>query len=113
MPRVEIADMRAEFMNGNTSIFSNALYDSLNKCLKNGEQAILFVNRRGYSTFVSCRGCGYVFSCGECDVSMTYHKSENLLKCHYCGRSEPLGDVCPQCGKPYIKYFGIGTQQVE
>lgn len=113
MPRVEIADMRAEFMNGNTSIFSNALYDALNKCLKNGEQAILFVNRRGYSTFVSCRGCGYVFSCGECDVSMTYHKSENLLKCHYCGRSEPLGDVCPQCGKPYIKYFGIGTQQVE
>ena len=113
MPRVEIADMRAEFAGGNTGIFSAPLYDALKTCLDKGEQAILFMNRRGYSTFVSCRGCGYVFKCDNCDVSMTYHKLENVMKCHYCGCVKPIPKVCPECGKPYIKFFGIGTQQVE
>lgn len=113
MPRVEIADMRDEFAAGNTGIFSAPLYDALKTCFDKGEQAILFMNRRGYSTFVSCRGCGYVFKCDNCDVSMTYHKLENTMKCHYCGSVKPIPKVCPECGKPYIKFFGIGTQQVE
>lgn len=113
MPKVQIVDMRSEFMNGNTSIFSAALHLRLAECIAAGEQAILFMNRRGYSTFVSCRGCGYVFKCANCDVSMTYHKPENLLKCHYCGHTQRFPQICPSCGKPYIKCFGVGTQQVE
>lgn len=113
MPAVSIVDMRQEFAEGNNSIFSATLYSSLSACLAAGEQAILFINRRGYSTFVSCRGCGYVVKCQDCDVSMTYHKQEDRLKCHYCGRSMYVPKHCPDCGKPYLKYFGVGTQQVE
>lgn len=113
MPKVDIVDMRSEFLAGNNSIFSGKLHDELEKCLASGEQAILFMNRRGYSTFVSCRGCGYVMKCPNCDVSMTYHKLENVMKCHYCGKEMSIPKVCPQCGKPYLKYFGVGTQQVE
>ncbi len=113
MPEVQIVDMRSEFMNGNTSIFSAALQERLRACVEAGEQAILFINRRGYSTFVSCRGCGYVFKCPNCDVSLTFHKHDSRLKCHYCGYSQKLSELCPSCGKPYIKYFGVGTQQVE
>ncbi len=113
MPKVEIVDMRNEFAAGNTTIFSGPLHEALEGCFDRGEQAILFMNRRGYSTFVSCRGCGYVFKCDNCDVSMTYHKLENTMKCHYCGSVKPIPRVCPECGKPYLKYFGIGTQQVE
>ena len=113
LPEVDIVDMRREFAAGNTGIFSGALYDALGTRLERGEQAILFINRRGYSTFVSCRSCGYVFKCDECDVSMTYHKIDGIMKCHYCGRTKRIPRVCPECGKPYIKFFGIGTQQVE
>ncbi len=113
MPEVVVADMRREFLSGNSGIFSGALYSELERCLTSGEQAILFINRRGYSTFVSCRGCGFVMRCADCDVSMTYHKAEALMKCHYCGRTARIPAVCPQCGKPYLKYFGVGTQQVE
>jgi len=113
LPNVTVADMREEFAAGNTSIFSAPLHEKLTECLNKGQQAILFLNRRGYSTFVSCRGCGYVFECDNCDVSMTYHKTGNFVKCHYCGSIKPLPTVCPVCGKKYIKYFGIGTQQVE
>ena len=113
MPKVEIVDMRAEFAAGNTGVFSGLLQERLSACLAAGEQAILFLNRRGYSTFVSCRGCGYVFQCPHCDVSMTYHKYAGLLKCHYCGESIRLPKICPSCGKPYIKHFGVGTEQVE
>ena len=113
MPEVEIVDMRSEFMQGNTSIFSVALQERLKSCIEAGEQAILFMNRRGYSTFVSCRGCGYVFKCPNCDVSLTFHKHDERLKCHYCGYTQKLPKLCPSCGKPYIKYFGVGTQQVE
>ena len=113
MPEIEISDMRREFLTGNNSIFGETLLNRLRACVEAGEQAILFVNRRGYSTFVSCRGCGYVFECGDCDVSMTYHKTDGVLRCHYCGKERRLPEVCPSCGKRYIKYFGVGTQQVE
>lgn len=113
LPKVKIVDMRAEFLKGNSSVFSEALHGELKRCFDAGEQAILFMNRRGYSTFVSCRGCGYTLKCPDCDVSMTYHKYENVMKCHYCGRTARIPAKCPQCGKPYLKYFGVGTQQVE
>ena len=113
LPRVEIVDMRQELAKGNRSVFSGALLDGLKRCLDDGKQAILFVNRRGYATFVSCRSCGYVCGCSQCDVSMTYHQSERVLRCHYCGQEAPLPTVCPECGSKYIKQFGVGTQRVE
>ena len=113
LPTVMIADMRAEFLNGNNGIFSSLLLSKLEACLKQGHQAMLFLNRRGYSTFVSCRACGYVLTCDNCDISMTYHKAQNAVRCHYCGARKPVPSVCPHCGKPFIKYFGMGTEQVE
>jgi len=113
LPEVEIVDMREEFLAGNNGIFSGRLVQLLNECAENGHQAMLFLNRRGYSTFVSCRSCGYVVECDNCDISMTYHKGENRLRCHFCGAVKPLPRVCPQCKKAFIKYFGIGTEQVE
>ncbi|MDO4567819.1 MAG: primosomal protein N' [Clostridia bacterium] len=113
MPAVEVIDMRAEFMAGNTGVFSSQLKQALGECMANGEQAILFINRRGYSTFVSCRMCGHVFECDNCDVSMTYHSANNALMCHYCGARRALPTKCPECGSAFIKYFGVGTQQVE
>ncbi|MDO4543988.1 MAG: primosomal protein N' [Clostridia bacterium] len=113
MPIVKIVDMREEFLNGNTSIFSDALTSELSKCLKDGHQAMLFINRRGYSTFVSCRSCGYVHKCVNCDISLTYHKSAQRMKCHYCGYSTPLPQECPNCHKPFLRQNGIGTEQVE
>ena len=89
------------------------LVDALRECLDSGKQAVLFINRRGHSTFVSCRACGYVVKCGQCDVSMTYHQSENVLRCHYCGSELPPPKTCPKCGSRYIKYFGAGTQKVQ
>ena len=112
LPEVEIVDMRGEFERGNHSIFSHSLTQALSECLSNGNQAMLFINRRGYSTFVSCRKCGYVVKCPQCDVSMTYHQSENQLRCHYCGNIMPPPKSCPGCGSGYIKYFGAGTQKV-
>jgi len=105
-------DMRGEFERGNHSVFSGKLTQALENCLAAGEQAMLFINRRGHSTFVSCRKCGYVVKCEQCDVSMTYHQTENLLKCHYCGNTMKPPRACPQCGSTYIKYFGAGTQKV-
>ena len=113
MPTVNVIDMREELKAGNRSVFSGALLTGLTRCLENGHQAILFVNRRGYSTFVSCRSCGYTVTCSQCDVSMTYHSAENVLRCHYCGQEMPVPRTCPECGSPYIKYFGVGTQRVE
>ena len=113
LPAVHVVDMRKELAQGNRSVFSGALLDGLKRCLDSGGQAILFVNRRGYSTFVSCRSCGYVATCTQCDVSMTYHSAQNVLRCHYCGQERPVPTVCPQCASPYIKYFGTGTQRVE
>ena len=113
LPEVEIIDMREEFRAGNNGIFSGRLVQLLQECVEQDRQAMLFINRRGYSTFVSCRSCGYVILCDNCDISMTYHKGENRLRCHFCGAVKPLPHVCPQCGKPFIKYFGVGTEQVE
>ncbi len=113
LPQVEIIDMRQEFQAGNNGIFSGRLTQYLEECLNKGQQAMLFINRRGYSTFVSCRNCGHVVLCDDCDISMTYHKGENRLRCHFCGSVKPLPHVCPACGKPFIKYFGVGTEQVE
>lgn len=113
LPEIEIVDMRDEIMSGNRSIFSRRLYEEINNALKNRNQIILFLNRRGFSTFVSCRKCGHVMKCPRCDVSLTYHMDGNMLNCHYCGYTSKSPDVCPECGSKYIKYFGIGTQKVE
>lgn len=113
MPSVRMVDMRQEFLNGNNGIFSSQLIEALKRCLARKQQAMLFLNRRGYSTFVSCRSCGYIFKCECCDISMTYHKSESRMRCHYCGSVRPLPEECPNCRKPFIKQFGIGTEQVE
>lgn len=113
MPEVELVDMRGEFERGNHSIFSARLSQELQTCLDGGKQAVLFINRRGYSTFVSCRACGYVVKCDQCDVSMTYHQSGNVLRCHYCGAEMAPPSRCPRCASRYIKYFGAGTQKVE
>lgn len=113
MPKVHLVDMREEFLSGNNDIFSTELIEGLKHCLAKRQQAMLFINRRGYSTFVSCRSCGYIFKCERCDISMTFHKHENRMRCHYCGSVRPLPEECPNCHKPFIKQFGIGTEQVE
>jgi primosomal protein N' (replication factor Y) len=113
LPKVKIIDMRQEIKKGNRSIFSQILYDELKGTLSRGEQAIILLNRRGYAQFVSCRSCGYLVKCDNCDISLTYHSKSNTLKCHYCGNTKPYPRVCPECRSTYIKHFGIGTQRVE
>ncbi len=117
LPEVTVVDMRRELAAGNRSIFSLLLQQKLAACFRQGQQAMLFLNRRGYNTFVSCRNCGYVVKCPRCDVSMTLHQAENgrkdELRCHFCGATAPPPDTCPECGSPYIRYFGAGTQKVE
>lgn len=113
MPEIELVDMRDEITSGNRSIFSRKLYNEIKSALFFRHQVILFLNRRGFSTFVSCRKCGLVMKCPRCDVSLTYHADNNILTCHYCGYSIRTPDVCPSCGSRYIKYFGIGTQRIE
>lgn len=113
LPKVEIVDMRIEIQKGNRSIFSGKLYEGLKEVLSRKEQAIILINRRGYAQFVSCRSCGYVVKCRNCDISLTYHSKNNVLKCHYCGEIKPYPRICPECKSPYIKHFGVGTQRVE
>lgn len=113
MPQTEIVDMRRELEDGNRSIFSRKLYEEMKDVLSKGHQAMLFINRRGFSTFVSCRKCGHVMMCSSCNVSYTYHSAENQLRCHYCGKKAEVPKLCPECGSKYIKYFGTGTQKVE
>lgn len=112
LPKVSIVDMRQELESGNMSIFSTLLSDSIRKNIDEGRQTILFLNRRGYSSFVSCRSCGYVVKCPHCNVSLTYHKSKNKMVCHYCDYMTDVPKVCPSCQGKYIKFFGIGTQKV-
>ena len=112
MPQIEIIDMREELTKGNISMFSNKLFLEMKEALKRNEQIILFLNRRGFSTFVSCSSCGYVFKCPKCDISMTFHKNGYLV-CHYCGHGEKQPNICPKCKSKYVKHFGAGTERVE
>jgi len=112
LPVTEIVDMRNEMTEGNMSIFSTRLIEEIASNLDRGEQTILFLNRRGFSSFVSCRSCGYVAKCPNCNVSLTYHKSIGKLVCHYCDYVHRSYTVCPECSSKYIKHFGIGTQRV-
>ena len=113
LPKVEIVDLKQELANGNRSMLSNDLYQAIEKNLKDKLQTILFLNRRGYSTFIMCRNCGYTVKCKNCNISMTYHSYENKLKCHYCGYEEKMVKTCPECGSDKIRYFGTGTQKLE
>ncbi len=113
LPKVEIIDMAREFSDGNRSMFSKKLYFGIADALQNQRQVMLFLNRRGYSSFVMCRACGETVRCEKCDVSLTYHSNVNKLRCHYCGYEIPLMKTCPCCGSPFIKQFGAGTQKVE
>ena len=112
LPDVKVVDLREEFRMKNRGILSQSLHEAMDACLKRGDQMMLFLNRRGYAGFVSCRSCGYVVKCRHCDVSMTVHH-HTLLKCHYCGSEQPMPRVCPSCGSPYIAGFGVGTQKVK
>ncbi|HWQ89380.1 MAG TPA: primosomal protein N' [Desulfitobacteriaceae bacterium] len=113
LPPVEIVDMRQELLQGNRSIFSGSLQDKLKDRIVKGEQSMLFLNRRGYSTFVICRECGYTVRCPNCAVSLTFHSMVNKMRCHYCNHEEVPPHRCPQCGSRYIRFFGQGTQRVE
>ena len=112
LPQVEIVDMRKEIEMGNMSVFSNVLCDLIRENIQNNKQTILFLNRRGHSSSVSCRKCGYTVKCPRCNVSMTYHKYKNKMMCHYCDYMCDYPQTCPQCGSGYIKHFGTGTQKV-
>ena len=113
LPKIEIIDMKQELTMGNKSIFSFKLQEEIKRELNNNNQVILFLNRRGYGNFVSCRKCGHVFSCKNCDISLTYHKHLNKGRCHYCGYEESIPNTCPECGSDYVKPFGIGTEKIE
>lgn len=113
MPEIQIVDMREELENGNKSMFSKSLYNAVKENIERKEQTILFMNRRGFSSFVSCRKCGFVPDCPNCNISLTYHSYDNTLKCHYCGHKQQNYIICPACGSKYIRYFGGGTQRVE
>ena len=105
--------MREQLQIGNKSIFSIDLHKEIATNLINKKQTILFLNRRGFSSFISCRSCGEVIKCNNCEISMTYHKNINRLRCHYCGKTEDIPITCPKCASKYIKYFGIGTERIE
>ncbi|WP_101843833.1 primosomal protein N' [Halobacillus sp. Marseille-P3879] len=113
MPSTELVDMRDELHQGNRSMFSRVLLDKLKERIARGEQSVLFLNRRGYATFVMCRDCGHVKECPHCDIALTYHRRQERLKCHYCSYEEPMPVQCPECESKTIRYFGTGTQKVE
>ena len=113
LPRIDIVDMSDELRNGNSSILSRELYDRMNDNLSNGRQIILLLNRRGFSTYISCRECGHVMKCPVCGISLTYHRDINGLYCHFCGHKEPVTDICPECGNRSLKMQGAGTQKLE
>ena len=113
LPDIEIVDLRKELAMGNKSMISTRLYEEIENNLKNKKQTILFLNRRGYSTFIMCRDCGYTVKCKNCNIALTYHMYENKLKCHYCGYETDVVKTCPNCNSKKIKYFGTGTQKLE
>ncbi len=112
LPMVHIADLREELENGNKSIFSAKLIELMINAINNDEQIILFLNKRGFSSFVMCRSCGEVIKCPDCDVSMTYHSYNDTLQCHYCNRKRKSPEKCPICASKYIRHFGVGTQKI-
>lgn len=112
LPFVEVTDMEKERRGGNFSMFSNVLYERINENLREGRQVILFLNRRGFSTYLSCDSCGHVMKCPDCGISLTYHKDIGKIKCHYCGRTFTVPRRCPDCGNP-LSYRGTGTQKLE
>ncbi|REJ13631.1 MAG: primosomal protein N' [Caldibacillus debilis] len=113
LPSVEIVDMRKEMHAGNRLVFSRLLMEKMKDRLERGEQTVLLLNRRGYATFLLCRGCGYTMVCPNCEVTLTYHKVSDTVKCHYCGYEGSAPKRCPACGGEHIRYFGTGTQKVE
>ena len=113
LPDIEIIDLREELAKGNKSMISTRLYGEIQKNLNDKKQTILYLNRRGFSTFVMCRNCGYTVKCKNCNINLTYHSNTNKLKCHYCGYEEKLVTKCPSCGSEQIRYFGTGTQKLE
>ncbi|MBC2119791.1 primosomal protein N' [Listeria marthii] len=113
MPEVNVVDMREELRKENRTEFSTELLEKIKDRIAKKEQTVLMLNRRGYSSFVMCRDCGYVVECPNCDISLTYHQSSNQMKCHYCGHEERVPQQCPSCEGEHIRYFGTGTQKVE
>lgn len=114
LPEVTVVDMTVEFQrHGKNTVLSQTLEEELQNCMRRGEQAIVLLNRRGYSRTLLCRSCGHVYACPECSVSMTYHREENRLTCHYCGAEKEVPSLCANCGGPYIYYLGVGTEQLE
>ncbi len=112
MPPLQIIDMMNELRAGNSGIFSNQLLADLANVINKKKQAMIFINRRGYSSFMRCRDCGYVAKCSDCDVSLVYHREDNRLKCHYCGKQFKVLSRCPKCGSENIKYGAVGTEQI-
>ena len=113
LPKVEIVDLRDELANGNKTMISCKLQEEIKKNIETKKQTILYFNRRGFSSFLMCQDCGHTFKCDRCDITLTYHKVENKLKCHYCGEEYQIPRECPQCGSKNIKYIGAGTQKLE
>ncbi len=113
LPEIRIVDMRTEMLNGNASAISGALYNALKTTLSRGEQALLFLNRRGYAASVQCAACGEVMMCTHCDVPLKYHRATDSMVCHYCGRSFPFEKTCKHCGEPFMRKVGMGTELVE
>ena len=113
LPPIQVVDMRQELRAGNRSVFSRALDAAVTETLARGEQCILFLNRRGTSTFVSCRDCGHVMHCPRCGIPLTYHQPRMMLICHQCGRREPHPQTCPKCSSERIRFFGLGTERLE
>ncbi|MDR6124233.1 primosomal protein N' [Bacillus sp. SLBN-46] len=113
LPSVDIIDMREELREGNRSMFSRKLFEKLQDRIEKKQQSVLFLNKRGHSSFVMCRDCGYVMNCPYCDISLTYHRVNEQMKCHYCGYETYVPKSCPECSSEYIRYFGTGTQKVE
>lgn len=113
LPSVQIVDMREELRLGNRTMFSRALKEAVEARLRREEQTVLLLNRRGYSTFVMCRSCGYTCTCPHCDIALTHHRGSRNLRCHYCGHAEPEPTACPSCQSEHIRFFGTGTQKVE
>ncbi len=113
LPKIEVVDMREELHKGNKDDLSEKMLKEIEKTVKNGNQVILFLNRRGFASFLTCKDCGYVFKCDRCDISLTYHKYNNKGICHYCGKEKLIPNTCPECGNSHISPIGIGTEKIE